>query len=360
MERRTFLLALVAASGCSPNEAPKTAADASRTAPAVAATPGGKQQSTAAEPATRIPRVAMLVFGARGAAIATTAGTVPVATLFRARLAELGYVDGKTILVEESYADGDLRRVTQLAQEIVERKPDIIVSVAAGSTAAARQATSTIPIVMVHAGSPVESGWVASLARPGGNITGTTSLAPELGAKQVELLRQLVPGLARMGFLANPTNAGTSPLLAMVNEAAQRFNISVVVAEVTRAEDFDKALGLLRDARLDALFVMIEPMIFLNRERILDFAATNRLPTSYDVGREIVRKGGLISFGPVLSTHYALAADYVDKILKGAKPGDLPVQQPTQFALVINLKTAKALGLTVPQPLLLRADEVIE
>ena len=360
MNRRAFLLALVAAWGCSPNEAPKTAADASRAPSTVAATPGGNQQPTAAEPATKIPRVAMLVFGTSGTATATATATTPVATLFRARLTELGYVEGKTILIEESYADGDPRRLTQLAQEIVERKPDVVVAIAAASTAAARQATSTIPIVMAHAGNPVGSGWVASLAHPGGNITGTTSMVPELGIKQVELLRQVVPGLGRLGVLANPTNAGTSPLLANVNEAARRFNISVVVAEVTRAEDFDKALGLLRDARLDALLVMIEPIIFLNRERVLDFAATNRLPASYDVGREVVRQGGLISYGPVLTTHYSLVADYVDKILKGAKPGDLPVQQPTQFALVINLKTAKALGLTIPQTLLLRADEVIQ
>ena len=161
-------------------------------------------------------------------------------------------------------------------------------------------------------------------------------------------------------MLANPTNAGVPPLLATVNEEARRFNIGVVVAEVTRAEDFDKALGLLRDARLDALFVMVEPLIGLNIARVIDFAAANRLPTSYDVGREFVRRGGLISYGPVLATHYALAAEYVDKILKGAKPGDLPVQQPTQFVLIINLKTAKALGLTVPQSLLVRADEVIQ
>jgi len=144
-----------------------------------------------------------------------------------------------------------------------------------------------------------------------------------------------------------------------MNEAAHRLNIAVVVGEVTRPEDFDQALGTLRDAHLDALFVMMEPLIGQNGPRILDFAATNQLPTSYDVGSEFVRQGGLISYGPVLTTHYAIAADYVDKILKGANPGDLPVQQPTQFALVVNLKTAKALGLTIPQSLLMRADEVV-
>ena len=359
MDRRAFLGALVVACGCGPNEAPKTAADANRATPTGAETKGN-ERAASPEPRTKIPRVAMLVFGARATSTATATAIAPVAKLFRDRLTELGHVEGKTILIEESYADGDPQRLTQLANEIVESKPDVIVAIAAAATAAARQATSTIPIVMAHAGNPVGAGWVASLAQPGGNVTGTTSMVPDLGVKQVELLRQLVPGLARLGVLANPTNSGTSPLLANVNEAARRMNISVVVAEVTRAEDFDQALRLLRDARPDALLVMIEPMIFLNRARVLDFAAANRLPASYDVGREIVRQGGLISFGPLLATHYALVADYVDKILKGTKPGDLPVQQPTQFALVINMKTAKALGLTIPQPLLQRADEVIQ
>ena len=360
MDRRAFLVVLGVACGCGPNEAPKKVADANHATPTGAETPGGRQQSAPVEARTKIPRVAILVFGTRDSGSATATATSTVATLFRDRLTELGYVEGKTILLEESYADGDPQRLTQLAHEVVESRPDVIVAIAAAATAAARQATSTIPIVMAHAGNPVGSGLVASLAHPGGNVTGTTSMVPELGHKQVELLRQLVPGLAKLGVLANPTNAGTPPLLANVNEAAQQYNLSVVVAEVTRAEDFDKSLGLLRAARPDALLVMIEPMIYLNRARVLDFAAANRLPASYDVGREIARQGGLISYGPVLTTHYALIADYVDKILKGAKPGDLPVQQPTQFALIINLKTAKTLGLTVPQSLLARADELIQ
>jgi len=357
MDRRGFLVALIFMCGCGPNEAPRKAADATQALPA-AATPGSQKQSVGA--ATRIPRVTLLAFGTRDIGSATTTIREPVAMLFRNRMAELGYVEGTTILIEERYADGDPQRLTQLAYEIVEGKPDVIVTIAAAATGAARQATSTIPIVMAHAGNPVGSGLVASLARPGGNVTGTTSMAPELGLKQVELLRQLIPGLARLGVLVNPTNAGTAPLLATVGEEARRFNISVVVAEVTRAEDFDKAFGLLRDAHLDALFVMVEPLIGLHIAQVLDFAAANRLPASYDVGGGFVRRGGLISYGPVLATHYALAAEYVDKILKGANPGNLPVQQPTQFALAINLKTAKALGLTVPQSLLVRADEVIQ
>jgi putative ABC transport system substrate-binding protein len=355
MDRRAFLAALLVAAGCSPADAPDKKAAVGGTGAS-----DGKAGAGAIEQRAKIPRVATLFYGTRATAAASTAVGVSAITLFRDRLREIGRVEGKTIVVEELYADGDPQRLETLAKEMVATNPDVIVAIAAAATAAARRATSTIPIVMVHAGDPVGAGWVASLAQPGGNVTGSTSQVPDLGSKQVELLKELVPSLARLGVLVNPTNSGAPLTLANLTAAARQFNISLTVAEVTRAEDFDGALRLLRDARLDALYVMVEPMIALNRGRVLEFAATNRLPTSYDVGREAVREGGLVSFGPVLSTHYALAAEYVDKILKGARPGDLPIQQPTRFALVVNLKTAKALGLTVPPSLLARADEVIE
>ena len=358
MHRRAFLVALLAAYGCSPKEAPNKLTQSNKPASTVAeAPPAEKQEPAGAQPSTKIPRVTMLFFGSR--TNSTFLGSA-APRLFRARLTELGYVEGKTIVVEERYADGDPERLKQLAREIVASKPEVIVAFAVAATAAARQATSTIPIVMLHAGNPVGAGLVTSLAHPGGNVTGTTSMIPDLGAKQVELLRQVIPGLARLGVLLNPTNAGAPPLLANVEETARRLDIKVVIVEVTRVEDFDKAFGALRDAHLDALLVMIEPLIGANAGRILEFAASNRLPASYDVGRDLVHRGALISYGPVLTPHYPLAAEYVDKILKGANPGDLPVQQPTQFALVINLRTAKSLGLTIPQALLLRADEVIQ
>jgi putative ABC transport system substrate-binding protein len=363
MDRRAFLSLLAVVTGCGPAETPNKAAASRQRASAAAPTAAvdDKPATAANAPGSRMPQVATLVYGSRvtGPTSATTIGLSPIA-LFRGRLRELGYVEGKTIAIEERYADGDPQRLDALAAEIVAANPDVIVAIAAASTAAVRRATATIPIVMVHAGDPVGAGWAATLAKPGGNVTGSTSQVPELGSKQVELLRELVPRLARLGLLVNPTNSGAPLTLANVTAAARRFDIAVTVAEVTRGEDFDAALRTLADARLDALFVMIEPMIFLHRARILDFAAKNRVPASYDVGRETVREGGLISFGPLLSTHYALAADYVDKILKGAKPGDLPVQQPTQFALVVNVRTAKTLGLTVPPSLLARADEVIQ
>ena len=278
--------------------------------------------------------------------------------LFRQRLVELGYVDGRNILIEERYAAGNAARLNELARELAGSRVDVIVAVAA-IAAAARQATATIPIVMVHAGNlegNISSGMIASLARPGGDVTGTTNLS--LGAKNVEVMRELVPRMTRLAVLANPANAGRPVVLADIDRAARRFNISVAVVEISRAEDFEKAFAAIRSARPDAFLAIVDPLIFVNRAQVLDFAARARLPATYDLGA-MARAGGLMAYAPVIIHHFELAAGYVDKILKGAKPGDLPVQQPTDFELVINLKTAKALDLTVPQTLLLRADEVI-
>jgi putative ABC transport system substrate-binding protein len=300
----------------------------------------------------KMPRVALLLIETRESYTADDG-----LALFRQRLRDLGYVEGKSILIEERYADASTQRLNELARELVESKVEIIVAPTVAATTAARKATSTIPIVMVHAGNPIGAGLIESLARPGGNVTGTTNML--LGGKQVELIRELVPRASKLGVLVNPTNAGAAPVLANMTDTARSFNVGLVVAEVTRAEDFPNAFTVLRNARPDGLLVMVEALITANYARLLDFAASTRLPASYD-SNWIVREGGLISYGPVLLEQYALAADYVDKILKGAKAGDLPVQQPTKFKLVINLKTAKALGLTIPQSLLLRADELIQ
>ncbi len=304
------------------------------------------------QPQVRIPHIGVLFFGSSSSSLAQ--GGIPV---FRRRLRELGYVEGKTIVIDERYAEGNAQRLTELARELAASKVDVIVASAVTPTTAARQATSTIPIVMVHAGNPVGAGLIASLARPGGNVTGTTNLP--LGGKHVDLLRELVPRVAKLATLANPTNAGAASFVAAFTDAASRSNISVVVAEVTRADDFPNAFAVIRNARPDGLYVAVEPLIGHHEAEVLEFAATTRLPAIYDNGGQ-VRRGGLIAYATVYIEHYALAADYVDKILKGAKPGDLPVQQPAKFELVINLKTAKALGLTIPQSLLLRADNVIE
>ena len=300
----------------------------------------------------KIPRVALLLLGTRE----DWAGSW-VIDLFRRRLRELGYIEGKSVLIEERYVGENAQRVNELARELVESKVDIIVAPTAAASTAARQATSTIPIVMVHAGNPIGAGLIASLARPGGNVTGTTNML--LGGKQVELIRELLPRVAKLGVLINPTNAGAAVVLANMTATARSFGIGLVVAEVSRTEDFPNAFTVLHNARPDGLLVMVESLIGTNSAQVLDFAASIRLPASYD-NSAIVREGGLISYAPLLLEQYALAADYVDKILKGAKPGDLPVQQPTKYELVVNMKTARALGLTIPQSILLRADELIQ
>jgi len=304
------------------------------------------------EPA-RISRVGVLYYGPHSNNVTAEAGL----PLFRERLRELGYVEGKNILIEDRYADADSQRLDELARELVKSGVDVIVASAIAATLAARRATGTIPIVMVHAGNPVGAGLIASLARPGGNVTGTANLP--LGAKQVQMVREIVPGVAKLAVLANPTNAGARPILADITEAARSLGIGVVVVEVSRTDDFPKAFAAIRSARPDGLMVLVEPMIGANRTQIIDFAASSRLPAMYDFGG-LVRAGGLISYAPVFLDHYTLAADYVDKILRGARPADLPVQQPAKFELLINLKTAKALGITIPQSLLLRADMVIQ
>ena len=305
-----------------------------------------------AQSPARVPRIALLLAGTRES-YAGFDGIV----IFRDRLRELGYVQGRSIQIEERYADGDALRLTVLAREIAESKPDIIVTPTVAASTAARRATSTIPIVMVHAGNPIGAGLIESLARPGGNVTGTTNML--LGAKQVELLRELVPRLARLGVLINPTNVGYGPVRENVADAARRLGIELIVAEVKDSKDLSRALAMLRNARLDGLTVMVEKVIAENEAQVLQFAASTRLPTSYDAA-DFVEDGGLVSYGPMLNEQYAFAAVYVDKILKGAKPADLPVQQPTKFELFVNVKTANALGLTIPQSLLLRADRVIQ
>jgi putative ABC transport system substrate-binding protein len=276
---------------------------------------------------------------------------------FRQRLRELGYVEGTNIVIDERSADSHPERLDDLARQLVASKVDVMVFAAVAATSAARQATRTIPIVMVNAGDPVGAGLIASLARPGGNVTGSTNLS--FGAKQVELMHQLVPRAAKFAILLNPSNAGALRYIADATEAARSVNLSVAVVDVARTEDFANAFARIREMRPDGLLVMTEPLIGGQRAQVIGFAKATRLPTSYD-NANMVREGGLVSYGPVYVEHYALAASYVDKILKGGNPAELPVEQPARFELIINLKTAKALGLTMPPSLLQRADEVIQ
>ena len=274
-------------------------------------------------------------------------------------LAARGYVDGKTIKIEHRHAQGRLERLPELARELVELPVDVMVSVAASATVAARQATATIPIVMVHAGDPIGQGLIDSLARPGGNVTGTTSYSEQLVGKAVALLRELAPAIQSLAVLVVSSNSGTRLAVEQAQLAATRLSMKLTVVGVERAEDLDDAFAEITRVGSDSLLVSGEPMLYTNRSQVVEFAARTGLPTMYTIG-EFVRDGGLIGYGPIFGAHHQLAADYVDKILKGAKPSELPVAQSTHFELVINLKTAHALGLSIPPTLLARADEVIE
>jgi putative ABC transport system substrate-binding protein len=274
-------------------------------------------------------------------------------------LAELGYVDGRTAKIELRSTEGKLERLPELARELVALPVDVIVSVAASATVAARQATATIPIVMVHAGDPIGYGLIESLARPGGNVTGTTSYSPEIVAKGIELLRELVPRIERLAILVVPSNAGTTLAVREAQVAASSLGLELTVATVERAVDLDAALATIEQSGTDGLYVFVEPMLYSNREQLVEFASRKRLPTMYQNG-DLVRGGGLIGYSPLFSAHYPRAADYVDKILKGAKPSELPVAQSTHYELIINMPSARAIGLEIPPSLLTHADEVIE
>ncbi|MGB9040852.1 MAG: ABC transporter substrate-binding protein [Pseudolabrys sp.] len=279
---------------------------------------------------------------------------------FRQKLRELGHVEGKNIAIEYRWAEGQDDRLPNLASELVRLKPDVIVTTGTPGAVAAMQATKTIPIVMASSADPVGSGLVASLARPGGNVTGFTILGPELEGKRLELLKQAVPGLSRLAVLWNPSNPGIVSYFETVKNAGRALQISLgPVVEVRRSDELDTAFTAIASARPHALVVIADRFLLSHRKQIVEFAAVKRLPTMYPY-REYVDAGGLMSYAPSNIELFLGTAIYVDKILKGAKPGDLPIQEPTKFELVINLKTAKALGLDVPLHLQQLANEMIE
>jgi putative tryptophan/tyrosine transport system substrate-binding protein len=279
---------------------------------------------------------------------------------FRQKLRDLGYVEGESIAIEYRWAEGQDDRLPSLATELVRLKPDIIVTTGTPGTLAAMQATKTIPIVMASSGDPVGVGLVASLVRPGGNVTGFTILGPELEGKRLEFLKQAVPDLSRIAVLWNPSNPAIVLFFATMENAGRALRISLdPVVEVRRADELDNAFVAIAGARPHALVVLADRSLLAHRKRIVEFAAANRLPGMYPF-REYVDAGGLMSYAPSNIELFRGAATYVDKILRGAKPGDLPVQQPTKFELIVNLKSAKAIGIDVPASLLLRADELIE
>jgi len=279
---------------------------------------------------------------------------------FRQGLGEFGYTEGQNITIEYRWAEGKYDRFPDLVADLVRLKVDVIVTAGTPGALAAKQATKTIPIVMAVAGDAVGAGLVASLARPGGNVTGSTTIVQELEGKRLELLREVVPRLSRVAVLWNPANPVSPIILKQTQLAAPALGLRLEpIVGVSGVRELEGAFATISRARPDALILLADRFLLAERTRIVEFAAKRRLPTMYPY-REMVKAGGLMSYSPSYPDMFRRAATYVDKILKGAKPGDLPVQQPTKYELVINLKTAKALGLTIPQSLLQRADEVIQ
>jgi ABC-type uncharacterized transport system substrate-binding protein len=279
--------------------------------------------------------------------------------VFRQGLRELGYVEGQNIAIEWRFTGGKLDRLADTATELVRLKMDIIVTIGTPATRAAMQATTTIPIIMVSVGDPLRAGLVASLARPGGNVTGSTLLGPELSPKRLQILQETLPTASRVAFLWNPTNPANVLHFEDIQAGARALGVTLPSVEVSSPNEFTSAFAAMMRERPDALMMTADPMHQLHVGQIIDFATQHRLPVISNVKENVVA-GALMSYGASLPELYKRATLYVDKILKGATPGDLPVQQPMKFELVINLKTAKALGLTIPPTLLFQADEVIQ
>jgi putative ABC transport system substrate-binding protein len=286
-----------------------------------------------------------------------TNGLPPAA--LRQRLAELGYVEGRNVVYEGRWAEGKLARLPELAADLVRLRVDAIVVVGGPPSQAVKNATSTIPIITVGAGDVVGSGLVASLSRPGGNLTGITDLAVELSAKRLEILKEVVPKAARIAVLWNADNPAMTLRYQQVEKAARLLRVDVQPLGVREPEDFDVAFSAMTRERPDALFMVADALTLLNRKRVIEFSAAQRIPAMYELD-SVVQDGGLISYGPRVDDNFGRAAYYVDRILKGTKPGDLPMEQPTRYYLFVNLKTARVLGLTIPQSILFRADGVIE
>jgi putative ABC transport system substrate-binding protein len=284
-------------------------------------------------------------------------GAPPAA--LRQALQKLGYADGTSISYVGRWAEVKRDRLPGLAAEMVGLKVDLIVAFGASAAEAAKEATSTIPIVIVNAGDPVGIGLIASLARPGGNVSGISDQATELSAKRLELLKEAMPNASNIAVLWNAGDRAMTLRYREIEKAARVLGVTIRPLGVREPDDFDVAFTTMTRERPDALLLITDALTNLNRSRILDFAAAHRVPAMYEFG-SLVRDGGLISYGPDLGDSYRRAAVYVDRILKGTKPSELPVEQPNRYYLLVNLKTAKALGLTIPQSLLLRADEVIQ
>jgi ABC-type uncharacterized transport system substrate-binding protein len=302
-----------------------------------------------AQQAGKVPRIGFLSPG-----MAASASN----EAFRQGLRDHGYVEGRNVLVEYRWGEGDAARLPALAAELARLQVDALVAANNLAVLAAKQANSNLPIVCAACSDPVGTGLVASLAHPGGNVTGLSLITPELSGKRLQLLQETLPNIRRVALLWDAGHVGMADRVRESEAAALRLGVTLHVEWVKDPAHLDRAFATLAQARPDAFLTTVEPFTEGHRQRIVDFAAQQRLPAIYE-DREFVDAGGLMAYGPSLSANYRRAATYVDKILKGAKPADLPVEQPTKFEFVINLRTAKVLGLTVPQSVLIRADEVI-
>ncbi|MBI2370613.1 MAG: ABC transporter substrate-binding protein [Deltaproteobacteria bacterium] len=307
-------------------------------------------RSSDAQAPARVPRIGFL---------ALHPAPSPRSQAFEQGLQELGYVEGQTIALEYRWAAGRADRLPALAAELVRLEVDVIVAVGDAVIRATMNATRTIPIVMAIAGDPVGSGFVASLARPGGNVTGLSFLAPELSVKRLELLKEVVPGLSRVAVLRNPANPASALALREMEAAARALGVQLQPLEVRAPDEFENAFSAIARGHAGALLALPDGLFFTHRARLTGLALKRRLPAMGE-SREYTEAGGLLAYGPSPLHFFRRAATYVDKILKGAKPADLPVERPTRFELVINLKTARALGLTIPRHLLIWADKVIQ
>jgi len=305
-----------------------------------------------AQQPTKVPRIGYLS--------ATSPSVNPTRIeAFRQGLRELGYVEGKNIIIEWRYAEGKLDRLRELAADLVRLKVDVIVTGGPTPMPAVKEATTTIPIVMGYDNDPVGMGFVASLSRPGGNITGLSALSPELSGKRLELLKEIIPRLSRVAVLGTSNYPGNAQALREVELAAGAFGVKLQYLDIRDLKDIETAFRAASKGRAEALLVLASPLFVLQRTQLTDLALKNRLPAIYD-RREFVDDGGLMSYGTNFADMSRRAATYVDKILKGAKPADLPVEQPKKFEFIINLKAAKQIGLTIPPSVLARADKVIK
>ena len=300
-----------------------------------------------AQPAGKVARLGVLLLGAAD----------PNLDAFRQGLRELGHIEGQNLVIEYRTAEGNAGRLADLAVELVRLKPDVIFALGGDVAPFAKHATRTVPIVMLNSADPVKGGLVASLARPGGNVTGVTALSADLAAKRIQFLKEVAPAISRVGVLWNPDHADDE--LHETQAAARTLGIQIQSLEVRGPADFEGAFQAVVRGRAEAVIVVSSRQMALNRARILEFAGSSKLPLVCGWG-PWAQGGALFSYGPDLNPLVRRAATYVDKILRGAKPADLPVEQPTKFELVINMKTANALGLTIPPSLLLRADRVID